>query len=162
LDDRRLPEPAVDGVVRCTRPVTLPGTVVEDVELSFADGVVAGIHGGAGTDALRQQLRFDEGAAMLGEVALVDGESRVGQLGVVFYDTLPDENATSHIALGSAYLSAIEGGLELSAEERAELGVNESALHIDVMVGGPEVDVDGLDANGAATPVIRDDRWMLT
>ena len=91
---------------------------------------------------------FDDGASLLGEVALVDGSSRVGRLGVVFFDTLFDENATSHVALGSAYLSAIEGGAELSEEERAEVGANHSVVHGDVMLGGPEVEVDGLAADG--------------
>jgi len=150
-----------EGTLRCTRPVATPGSVAENVALVFEQGRVVEARGDGGSDAFREQLAFDEGASMLGELALVDGSSRVGQLGVVFFDTLLDENATSHVALGSAYLSAIDGGLELTAEERAALGVNDSAMHIDVMLGGPDVDVDGLDAAGAATPIIRDDRWQL-
>ena len=94
---------------------------------------------------------------MLGEVAIVDGSSRVGQLGVVFFDTLFDENATSHVALGSAYLSGLEGGSALSEEERDQAGMNESVIHEDVMLGGPEVDIEGLALDGTATPIVRDD-----
>ena len=106
-------------------------------------------------------IAFDDGASMLGEVAIVDGSSRVGQLGVVFFDTLFDENATSHVALGSAYLSGLEGGAALSEDERAAAGLNESVVHEDVMLGGPEVDVDGLSADGTATPIVRENVWVL-
>jgi len=150
-----------EGTLRCTRPVATPGSVAEDVELTFAAGRVVEVRGDGGSDALREQLAFDAGASMIGELALVDGSSRVGQLGVVFFDTLLDENATSHVALGSAYLSAIDRGLELTAEERAALGINDSALHIDVMLGGPDVDVDGLEAGGEVVPILRDNAWVL-
>ncbi len=149
------------GTLRCTRPVALPGNVAEDVELTFVAGSVTEVRASRGERALRERFAFDEGAGKLGEVALVDRTSRVGQLGITFYDTLFDENATSHVALGSAYLSAIRGGSELTTEQRRELGVNESALHVDVMLGGPEVDVDGVDSLGRTTPIIRDDRWVL-
>jgi aminopeptidase len=155
--DRRRTE----GTLRCTRPVALPGKIAEDVELTFRDGRVSDVRASVGADELRERFAVDDGASMVGELALVDGSSRVGQLGVVFFDTLFDENATSHVALGSTYLSAVEGGAALSEEERAEAGVNDSVLHEDVMLGGPEVEVDGLAADGSATPIIRDDRWML-
>ena len=155
--DRRRTE----GTIRCTRPVALPGKVAENVELGFREGRLVDVRATTGAAELRERFSFDDGASLLGEVALVDGSSRVGQLGIVFFDTLFDENATSHVALGSAYLSAIEGGGELSEEERAEKGLNHSVVHEDVMLGGPEVEVDGLAADGSATPIIRDDRWLL-
>jgi aminopeptidase len=150
-----------DGTLRCTRPVALPGSVADDVELTFTAGRVTGVTASRGESELRERFAFDEGAGMLGEVALVDGTSRVGQLGVTFFDTLFDENATSHVALGSAYLSAIRDGSSLAREERSGLGINESALHVDVMLGGPDVRVDGLAADGRATPIIHDDLWLL-
>ena len=95
------------GTVRCTRPVALPGKVAEGVELGFREGRVVDVRAVTGADDLRERFAFDDGASMLGEVAIVDRSSRVGELGVVFFDTLFDENATSHVALGSAYLSAL-------------------------------------------------------
>ncbi len=149
------------GRLRCTRPVALPGIVATDVELTFTDGRVTDVRATKGESELRERFAYDEGAGLLGEVALVDGTSRIGQLGVTFFDTLFDENATSHVALGSAYLSAIRDGRSLTPEERTALGVNDSALHVDVMLGGPEVSVDGVAADGSETPIIRDDRWLL-
>ena len=101
------------------------------------------------------------GARLLGEVALVDRESRVGQLGLVFGDTLLDENATCHIALGAAYPAPIPGAGELDEAGRLARGVNVSSIHLDVMIGGPEVDVDGIGADGSATPVLRANEWVL-
>jgi aminopeptidase len=150
-----------EGTVRCTRPVALPGSVAEGVELAFRDGRVVDVRADTGADDLRERYAFDEGASMLGEVAIVDRSSRVGQLGVVFFDTLFDENATSHVAFGSAYLSGLEGGTELSEEERAAAGLNESVVHEDVMLGGPEVEIDGIAVDGTATPIVRDDCWVL-
>lgn len=155
--DRRRTE----GTLRCTRPVALPGYVAEEVELTFAGGRVTDVRAAKGENELRERFAFDEGAGFLGEVALVDGTSRVGALGVTFYDTLFDENATSHVALGSAYLSAVDNGAALTPDERIALGVNESAMHVDVMLGGPQVQVDGIALDGTVTPIIRDDRWVL-
>jgi aminopeptidase len=150
-----------EGTLRCTRPVALPGKVAEDVELTFTAGRVVDVRARTGADELRERFATDDGASMLGELALVDESSRVGQLGLIFFDTLFDENATSHVALGSGYLSAIDGGSALTAEERIALGVNDSVVHEDVMLGGPDIDVDGLDSAGSATPIIRADRWVL-
>lgn len=150
-----------EGTLRCTRPVALPGNVAEDVELTFTAGLLTQVRARKGEAELREALKLDEGAGRLGEVALVDGTSRVGQLATTFYDTIFDENAACHVALGNAYLDAVEGGAELAAHERLALGVNESLLHLDVMLGGLEVDVDGLDSGGKVTPIIRDDAWVL-
>jgi aminopeptidase len=155
--DRRRTE----GVVRSTMPLALSGNVVRDLELRFEGGRAVEVNASTGADLIREQLRQDENACMLGEVALVDGDSRVGRTGLVFLNTLFDENASCHIAYGAGILDAIPGGSEKSEEELAELGFNNSTIHTDFMIGGPDVEVDGLDAHGRATPILRGDAWQL-
>jgi aminopeptidase len=155
--DRRRTE----GVVRSTRPLNVLGTTIRDLEIRFEAGKAVEVSASSGADVVRGQLETDEWAPYLGEVALVDGTSRVGQTGITFMDTLFDENATCHIAYGDGVIFATEGVAGLSLEERRERGVNGSAVHTDFMIGGPEVDVDGLDADGHATPLIRGDAWQL-
>jgi aminopeptidase len=103
----------------------------------------------------------DDGAARLGEVALVDGHSAVGETGLVFYDTLYDENASSHIALGAPILQAVEWAGELSPDERVERGVNHSSIHTDFMIGSNELEVDGVTTSGETVPILRAGDWLL-
>jgi aminopeptidase len=156
--DRRRTE----GVVRSTMPLALSGNVVRDLVVRFEAGRAVEVDASSGADLIREQLRQDENACMLGEVALVDGDSRVGRSGLVFLNTLFDENASCHIAYGAGILDAIPGGEEKSEAELEELGFNAATIHTDFMIGGPEVEVDGVDARGVATPILRGDAWQLT
>jgi aminopeptidase len=149
------------GTVAATRPFQLiGGPIVEGLRLRFDGGRVVEVEADQGADAVRARLEADDGAVRLGEVALVDGTSPIGRSGYVFNDILFDENATCHIALGNGYSFTVPD-LPSAPEARAERGFNVSTIHQDLMIGGPEVAVDGLDAAGNATPILRDDAWVL-
>ncbi|HET6869730.1 MAG TPA: aminopeptidase [Solirubrobacteraceae bacterium] len=150
-----------EGTVAATRPFQLiGGPTVAGLRLRFEGGRVVEVEADQGADAVRARLEADDGAVRLGEVALVDGTSPIGRSGRVFNDILFDENATCHIALGNGYSFTVPD-LPSAPEARAERGFNSSAIHQDLMIGGPKVAVDGLDAAGNATPILRDDVWVL-
>jgi aminopeptidase len=149
------PDPErADGRVRSTKPLVLAdGTIIRGLEIRFEGGRAVEIDAEQGAGVMRGRAAFDEGAARLGEVALVDREGRIGRLGTVFYDTLLDENAASHIALGDG---SDEG---LTEEDRARR--NRSSIHIDFMIGGDQVEVAGITREGERIPVLRDGAWQL-
>ncbi|HEY6030929.1 MAG TPA: aminopeptidase, partial [Gaiellaceae bacterium] len=114
----------------------------------------------SGEEFLHNHLRTDEGSDRLGELALVAG-SPIGASGLVWFHTLYDENATSHVAYGSAYTTPVEGADGLTVAEQEELGINQSHVHVDFAVGGPEVEVEGIDGCGESVPILAGDDWLL-
>ncbi len=151
-----------EGTVRSTAPLLAAGSRVDDLEVRFEGGKIVDVEASAGAEIIRHQLSVDEQAPFLGEVALVDGSSAVKKTGLIFHDTLFDENATCHIAFGSGFPKALNGSSGLSPDELLERGINVSGVHTDFMIGGPDVDVVGVARDGAETPIIRDDVWQLT
>jgi aminopeptidase len=146
-----------EGTVRASLPLALNGKVVEGIELTFAGGEIVEARARRGEEVLRGEIATDDGARRLGEVALVDDSSRIRESGVVFNNTLFDENAASHIAFGTG-IGWVVDGVEGDA---VDLGVNDSATHVDFMIGSPELEVDGLEADGTAVALLRDGRWQL-
>jgi aminopeptidase len=150
-----------EGVVRSTLPLQIQGNIVRGLEVRFAGGRVVEVKAESGEDVMRTHVETDEGAHFLGEVALVDGHSAVGETGLVFYDTLFDENASSHIALGAAIVQAVPWASELTPEERSARGVNHSSIHTDFMIGSNDLEVDGVTKDGDAVPILRHGDWLL-
>ena len=153
-----------EGTVRSTYPLVDPATssLVTGLEVRFEGGRIVDVQAERGADVIRAQIAVDAQAAYLGEVALVEGSSRVKQTGAVFRDTLFDENATCHIAYGAGLPMTVDGAAGKSAEEQLAMGVNVSDVHTDFMIGGVEVEVDGLTADAGPVPIIRDDTWVLS
>ncbi len=149
------PDPLrVDGHVTATRPLEVYGSMMDGIRVEFSGGKAVRFDADSGADTLRSIAASDEGASRLGELALVDGEGRIGPLGTVFCDTLIDENSASHIALGSAYDLGVE-----SVEDKAL--INHSRIHVDFMIGSPDLDIDGITADGAAVPLLRGGAWQI-
>jgi aminopeptidase len=148
------PDPArADGVVRSTKPLELDGTIIRDLEVRFEGGRAVEINASTGADVLRGRTSLDDGGARLGEVALVDREGRIGPLDTVFWTTLIDENAASHLALGNAYA--------FSVDESERGNINQSTIHIDFMIGSNDVAVTGITGSGERVPVLRDGTWQI-
>ena len=142
-----------EGTARSTQPLVLAGQIVKGLEVRFENGRIVDVRAEEGASVVEGELASDESAPYLGEVALVDGTSRVGQTGRVFYETLFDENASCHVAYGSAYAEAVEGGVID--------GVNVSSVHTDFMLGGADVEVDAVLHDGTVVPLLRENVWQL-
>ena len=150
----------VDGTVSSTKPLSYQGTLIDNIKVTFKDGKIIEAHASKGEEVLHKVLKSDEGASRIGEVALVPHSSPISQSGIIFYNTLFDENAASHIALGQCYSKCFKGDLDLSKEEISKRGGNSSMIHIDWMIGSDQIDVDGIDENGNLEPIFRKGEWV--
>ncbi len=150
----------VNGHVSATKPLSHQGTLIENIRCIFKNGRIVEATATAGAEALNKLISTDEGARQLGEVALVPDRSPIAQSGILFYNTLFDENAACHIALGQAYSTCLIDGEKMTEEQLAAHGANDSLIHVDWMIGGPKVHVDGLDSTGKAEPLMRNGNWV--
>jgi aminopeptidase len=148
-----------EGTVSATRPLSYAGTLSDGFSLTFAGGKVVGLKAEQGEATLRRLVDTDEGSARLGELALVPNGSPISASGVLFYNTLFDENASCHLAVGRAYPKCLAEGTGMSAEELKAAGANHSLAHVDFMIGSGQLDIDGLAADGSATPLMRSGEW---
>lgn len=150
-----------EGTVTATKPLSYRGNLIENFSLTFSEGKVVNFSAQKGEETLRKLLETDENATQLGEVALVPHQTPISQSGLVFLSTLYDENASNHLALGTAYRFTLEGGEQMSDEEFAQAGGNDSLIHVDFMFGSGEMDVNGLLADGTSEPVMRAGEWAF-
>ncbi|EAC9635311.1 aminopeptidase, partial [Listeria monocytogenes] len=153
-DNRR-----IDGYISSTKPLSYAGTIISGMKFTFKDGKVVDFSAEQGEEVLGKLLAIDEGAKSLGEVALVPDPSPISQSGIIFFNTLFDENASNHLALGSAYAFSLQGGTEMSEEELAAAGLNRSQTHVDFMVGSDQMSIDGIKEDGTTVPVFRNGDW---
>lgn len=151
----------VNGTVTSTKPLNYGGTLITDFTLTFKDGKVVDFSAKEGEETLKRLLDTDEGARSIGEVALVPHQSPISDTNIIFFNTLFDENASNHLALGSAYAFNIEGGKDMSPEELEEKGLNQSITHVDFMMGSADMNIDGIHKDGSKEPVFRNGGWVL-
>ncbi len=151
----------VNGTVTSTKPLSYGGNVINHFTLTFEKGKVVGVKAETGEDVLKNLLDSDEGSRYLGEVALVPHQSPISDTNILFYNTLFDENASNHLAIGSGYAFCLDGGKEMSEEELANHGVNISINHVDFMIGSAEMDIDGELADGTKEPIFRKGNWAF-
>ena len=150
-----------DGVVTSTFPLSYGGTLIEDFQVTFENGRIVKVTAKKGEAALQKLVDTDEGSHRLGEVALVPASSPIAQRGHLFYNTLFDENASCHIAIGRAYRFTLTGGEELNDEEFISAGGNVSLNHVDFMIGSPKMDIDGITKDGTHEPVMSQGEWAF-
>ncbi len=149
-----------DGTVTATKPLSHQGTMIEGIQVRFEAGRIVEAHATRGQEVLQKLIDTDDGARRLGEVALVPHSSPIASSGMLFYNTLFDENAASHIALGQAYSSCVRDGDKMTPEELAAKGANDSLIHVDWMIGSGKLDIDGETASGTIEPLMRQGEWV--
>jgi aminopeptidase len=151
----------IDGYVTLSKPLNYGGSTIEGLRVTFSKGRVTEVHARKGEDLASKMLSIDDGAKSLGEIALVPHSSPISQSGLVFYSTLIDENASSHMAFGRAYRFGVKDGAKMSDDEFDAIGGNTSLIHVDCMIGSGEMDVDGVGADGSSEPVMRRGEWAF-
>jgi aminopeptidase len=151
----------VNGYVSNTKPLAYKGNIIDNFTLTFEEGKIVKTEAGVGHDLLQQLIASDEGSLYLGEVALVPHESPISQSNILYYNTLFDENASNHLAIGEAYPTCYEGGKDLEDGQLEALGINRSITHVDFMVGSAEMDIDGVLADGTVQPIFRKGNWAF-
>ena len=144
-----------------TKPLSHNGTLIENIQARFEEGRMVELKATKGENVFNKVLDTDEGARRLGEVALVPHSSPISASGILFYNTLYDENASCHIAMGQCYADCFEGGKDLTSDQIFAQGGNKSLIHIDWMIGSDQVDIDGVHADGTTEPVMRKGEWAF-
>jgi aminopeptidase len=150
-----------EGVLSSSKPLSYGGVLIENFSLTFVDGRVVKVTAEKGEDILKRLIDTDEGSARLGEVALVPQSSPIARSGLLFYNTLFDENASNHVALGRAYRFCVKNGADMSDQMFAVAGGNDSLVHVDFMIGSNQMDVEGITATGVTEPVMRAGEWAF-
>ena len=151
----------VNGYVSSTKPLSYGGNIIDNFKITFENGRIVNVEAEQGEDVLKKLVATDEGSHYLGEVALVPFHSPISQSNILFYNTLFDENASNHLAIGSAYAFCIEGGKTMSREELLENGLNQSITHVDFMIGSAEMNIDGITDGGSSEAVFRNGNWAF-
>lgn len=151
----------VNGYVSSTKPLSYGGNIIDNFKITFENGRIVKVEAEQGEEVLKNLVATDEGSHYLGEVALVPFHSPISQSNILFYNTLFDENASNHLAIGSAYAFCIEGGKSMSPDELKAHGLNESITHVDFMIGSAQMDIDGITADGHTEPVFRNGNWAF-
>jgi len=151
----------INGVVASSMPLNYSGNLINNFTLTFEKGKIVNFTAEEGYETLKHLIATDEGSHYLGEVALVPHDSPISNTNIIFYNTLFDENASCHLAIGRAYASCLEGGTKMSKEELAENGANDSLTHVDFMIGSSELDIDGETADGTIEPIFRKGNWAF-
>lgn len=150
-----------EGHITSSKPLSYGGTVIDGMTFYFENGQITDVKAEQGEETLRKLVEDNDGSRSLGEVALVPHQSPISQSGIIFYNTLFDENASNHLAIGQAYATSVQGGTKMSQDELKEAGLNRSNVHVDFMVGNAEMNIDGITADGKVIPVFRNGEWAI-
>ncbi|MCV9887485.1 aminopeptidase [Metabacillus halosaccharovorans] len=151
----------VNGIVKSTKPLSYSGNLIDNFSLTFENGRIVSVQAEKGEEVLKQLVETDEGSHYLGEIALVAHDSPISQSGILFYNTLFDENASNHLAIGNGYAFCVEGGKKMSREELEKVGVNSSITHVDFMIGSADMNIDGIREDGTAEAIFRNGTWAF-